>query len=166
MKHATPLDSVLMRVLLRPLVAALQLFAVYVYLHGHYSPGGGFQAGVLLACAVILPLLVHGGAAVQLYTILPERGAAAMASAGVLVFAIVGMIPMLTGHTLMDYAALPLGMSVAKTRSMGILLVELGVTLTVMGVIVSIYYSLFGTEIPADAGAALRPAASREAKSP
>ena len=55
-----PFESIPMRVVLRPLVATLQLFGVYVYLHGHYSPGGGFQAGVLLACSVILPILVHG----------------------------------------------------------------------------------------------------------
>jgi hypothetical protein len=44
-----PFDSLMLRTLLGPLVAAMQLFAVYVLVHGHYSPGGGFQAGILLA---------------------------------------------------------------------------------------------------------------------
>jgi multicomponent Na+:H+ antiporter subunit B len=38
----------------------MQLFAFYVLLHGHYSPGGGFQAGILLGASMILPRLALG----------------------------------------------------------------------------------------------------------
>ena len=36
------------------------LFALYVQFHGDYGPGGGFQAGVIFAAAVILYALVFG----------------------------------------------------------------------------------------------------------
>ena len=32
----------------------IMLFALYVIFHGHYSPGGGFQGGTLLAASIIL----------------------------------------------------------------------------------------------------------------
>ena len=139
-------QSIPLRVVLRPLVAMLQVFGVYVYLHGHYSPGGGFQAGVLLACSVILPLLVHGAEAGRWYVLVGERAAAVLASAGVLVFALVGMVPLAVGLPLMDYSALPVGAKPAMARSFGILFVELGVTLTVFGVILSIFYTLYAEE--------------------
>ncbi|MBP7095603.1 MAG: Na(+)/H(+) antiporter subunit B [Spirochaetia bacterium] len=40
--------------LLSPL---LVLFGVYIFLHGHLTPGGGFQGGVVIATAVLIGLL-------------------------------------------------------------------------------------------------------------
>lgn len=36
------------------------LFGIYVILHGHLSPGGGFQGGVIVASAVILVYFGYG----------------------------------------------------------------------------------------------------------
>ena len=30
------------------------IFGMYVIFHGHYSPGGGFQGGALLAASILL----------------------------------------------------------------------------------------------------------------
>jgi len=38
----------------------LVTYAAYLMLYGAYSPGGGFQAGVILAVAVILLITSHG----------------------------------------------------------------------------------------------------------
>ena len=35
------------------------LFGVYVFIHGHLTPGGGFQGGVLIASAFVLMMLVE-----------------------------------------------------------------------------------------------------------
>ena len=76
-----PFHSVILRVLLTPIVASLQLFAIYVVAHGHYSPGGGFQGGVLLGASLILPLLSRGRS--HGLFLLTERGAAVMGAVGV-----------------------------------------------------------------------------------
>ncbi|MFO8110662.1 MAG: MnhB domain-containing protein, partial [Thermoplasmata archaeon] len=34
--------------------------SIYIMIYGHLSPGGGFQAGVILAVSVILLLTAHG----------------------------------------------------------------------------------------------------------
>ena len=38
----------------RFLTPFIQLFALYVIVHGHYGPGGGFQGGGILAASIIL----------------------------------------------------------------------------------------------------------------
>lgn len=39
------------------LTSLLVMFGVYIFLHGHLTPGGGFQGGVVIATAVLLSLL-------------------------------------------------------------------------------------------------------------
>jgi multicomponent Na+:H+ antiporter subunit B len=133
-------DSLMLRTLLTPLLAALQLFAVYVLLHGHYSPGGGFVAGVLLAASMILPRLATGTPTGRLA--LSPRGAAVMAVVGIMIFAGAGIVPMFVGQPMLDYSVLPLATDVAYRRSHAILLIEVGVTLAVAGAMLSIFYAL------------------------
>ena len=137
-----PFHSVILRVLLTPIVASLQLFAIYVVAHGHYSPGGGFQGGVLLGASLILPLLSRGRS--HGLFLLTERGAAVMGAVGVLIFASFGLESMIMGLPMLDYSALPLdGFDASARRSLGILGIEAGVTLAVAGAVVSIFYSLY-----------------------
>jgi multicomponent Na+:H+ antiporter subunit B len=37
----------------RILIPFIQLFGLYVIAHGHHSPGGGFQGGVILGASII-----------------------------------------------------------------------------------------------------------------
>lgn len=132
--------SVILRTMLGPLVASLQIFMLYVVVHGHYSPGGAFQGGTLLACSLLLPLLAGR---TDGFLIISPRTAIAMAALGVLVFTGTGIVAMLFDGGFLDYAALPLGdLEPAARQSLGILVVEAGVTLAVAGSLVSIYYSL------------------------
>ncbi|MCK4691085.1 MAG: MnhB domain-containing protein [Desulfuromonadales bacterium] len=41
-------ESLIIQTAVRILVPFIQLFGLYVIVHGHYSPGGGFQGGVIL----------------------------------------------------------------------------------------------------------------------
>jgi len=136
-----PFESLMLRVLLAPLLAVLHLFGVYVLIHGHYGPGGGFVAGILVAAAMILPRLV--GWDPERLSLSP-RGAAVMAVAGILLFAALGAASMVLGQPPLDYAALPLGSTVPARRSMGILLIEIGVALAVAGSMLALFYALTG----------------------
>lgn len=136
-----PFESVMLRVMLAPLLAVLYLFGVYVLVHGHYGPGGGFVAGILMAAAMILPRLV-GWAPERLS--ISARGAALGAVAGILLFAGIGAAALLSGQPLLDYAALPLGSTVPARRSMGILLIEVGVALAVAGSMLALFLALSG----------------------
>ena len=50
----------ILRVVTKLLVPPIILFALYVQFHGDYSPGGGFQAGVIFAAGLILFGIVYG----------------------------------------------------------------------------------------------------------
>ena len=49
-----------LRVIAKLLIPFILLFALYVQFHGDFGPGGGFQAGVIFAAALILYGLVFG----------------------------------------------------------------------------------------------------------
>lgn len=52
--------SIIVRTIARLLVPIMLLVAAYIILHGHVTHGGGFQGGVLVACAFILLILAFG----------------------------------------------------------------------------------------------------------
>ncbi len=57
--------DLVLRVIAKLLIPFILLFALYVQFHGDFGPGGGFQAGVIAAAAVILYALIyarHGAA--------------------------------------------------------------------------------------------------------
>jgi multicomponent Na+:H+ antiporter subunit B len=143
-------DSVMLRTLLPPLVASMQLFGVYALLRGHYGPGGGFVAGVLFAASWIFPRLTLGEPKAR-FSLSPRR-AAILSSSGILIFLFVGLVPMLFGAPLLDYAALPLPGAPRDRRALGILGIEIGVTLAVAGAMLSIFYALASPVRDADGG--------------
>jgi multicomponent Na+:H+ antiporter subunit B len=119
----------------------IMLFGLYVVFHGHYSPGGGFQGGTLLAAALLLIRLAAGFdiAQLQFKRILGTP----LGSIGVLVYFGTGFLAMMSGGEFLDYGFLPFaGVTGAGLRSLGILMVEIGVGLAVMAILVAIYDDL------------------------
>ncbi|MEW6032607.1 MAG: MnhB domain-containing protein [Bacillota bacterium] len=136
-----PFGSVVLDAAVRVLVPALMLYAVYVLAHGHYSPGGGFQAGAVLAVAMVLVPLVQGPRSKWGFG---RRAAVILAGLGTLVFPGLGLLALLWGGNVLDYGALPFGLEGAAGRALATMLVETGVALAVMGVFV-IFFELFET---------------------
>lgn len=71
------------------------VFAVYIALTGHLTPGGGFAGGVILAAAGALILLAFGRrASAKLFT---ESGCHVADAAGALAFAVIAVLGFLGG---------------------------------------------------------------------
>jgi len=135
-----PHDSVIVQTLTRVITPIIQLFAWYVLIHGHDSPGGGFQAGTLFAASVILPIIAFG---IQGSLAVLERRAIILGGIGILIYAGIGLVPLLLGAEFLNYGELPIpGMEASARRHWGILGIEVGVTMAVAATAVSIYYSL------------------------
>ena len=128
----------ILRVVTKFLVGAIILFALYVQFHGDYSPGGGFQAGVIMAVAFILYGVVFSVAKVQ--QVLPPWLVHKLLALGVLIYAGTGVFSMLMGYNFLDYVAINPGHP-EEGQEYGIILVEFGVGVTVTGVMVAIYYA-------------------------
>jgi multicomponent Na+:H+ antiporter subunit B len=135
-------DDLVVKTTARLIVPFSQLFALYVIAHGHHSPGGGFQGGVILGASIILTAIATNLRAGM--TRINEVQAVLLCGLGVLIYAGTGLLCMLFGGNYLDYSALaPLfGNDAVAARSHGILIVEIGVGITVMAVMVHLYYSL------------------------
>lgn len=126
----------------RLLIHFIQLFALYVVAHGHHSPGGGFQGGVLLGASVIL-FAISGNLRNSIKHF-GEKTAAMLSATGVFIYAGAGALCLLIGEQFLNYSALAplLGTDRIMARSHGILIVEIGVATAVMAVMIWIYYNL------------------------
>jgi multicomponent Na+:H+ antiporter subunit B len=126
----------------RIIAPLMQIFALYVVAHGHHSPGGGFQGGVILGSSFILLAV-----AFDLETILKrlkERSVIIMGGIGVAIYFGIGIICQFLGGNFLDYSAWSsvLGVSTVEARSHGMLGVEIGVAVTVMYIVFSLYADL------------------------
>ena len=130
----------ILRVCTKVLFAPIILFGLYVQFHGDYSPGGGFQAGVIIASAFILYSVVFG--LEEGKQLLPEKINLFFLALGALIYGGVGIISMLLGETFLSYNIL--GTSAQSGQHLGILLVEFGVGLTVCNVMISLFNSFAG----------------------
>jgi multicomponent Na+:H+ antiporter subunit B len=113
------------------------LFALYVQFHGEYSPGGGFQAGVLFGAGIILYALVFGLAPAR--RVIPPRLLPWLPAVGVIIFAGTGVLNILLGGNYLDYNVLAADNQIAQQR--GIIMIEIGVGVTVASVMLSLYFS-------------------------
>lgn len=107
-----------------------------------HSPGGGFQGGVILGASLIL-YAISSNLRASLARI-DEKLAVLLCGLGVFIYAGTGALCMLLGAEYLDYGSLAkiLGVDAVTARSHGILMVEIGVGITVMAVMVHLYYCL------------------------
>lgn len=114
------------------------IFALYVHFHGDYGPGGGFQAGVIIAAAFILYAIIFGVEATQ--RIAPPSIVERLVPLGVHIFAAAGLPAMFTGFgRYLDYGVY--GHDFLHAHEWGILIVEIGVIVTVSSTMLAIFYA-------------------------
>ena len=136
-------QSIIVQTICSLLIPFIQIFAIYIIIHGHYGPGGGFQGGVLLAVSIILQRLYLGKKIS--YKRFPPKLALALGAIGMLIYGLAGIIPLAMGGSFLDYAYLPIPwVHGAELRALGILIVELGIGLAVFGTLVLIFDNLVG----------------------
>ena len=133
-------DHIVLRVVAKLMIPLILLFGFYVQVHGETSPGGGFQAGVLVAVALVLYTLIFGLEAAQ--RVVSARVAEILAASGVLIYGLVGVWGLVAGGNYLEYKVL--ADSAQTGEQLGITLVELGVGVTVMGVVLTLFYAFVG----------------------
>jgi len=129
-----------LRVIAKLLIPAIILYGLYVQFHGEYSPGGGFQAGVIIAAALILYGLIFG--LTDMLRAVPLSSLRALMAIGVLIYAATGIAGMLAGGNYLNYDLPFQGGTYAQVY--GIMIVEVGVGLTVGTVMTALYAAFAG----------------------
>ena len=126
----------------RLIVPVIQIFAFYVLAHGHVSPGGGFQGGVLMGASFILVALSWDlDEALARFSL---NRCMTVAALGILIYAGIGLLPIALGGEFLDYAelhkVLPVSPEMARYHAM--LGVEIGVGFTVAAIMFALYANL------------------------
>jgi multicomponent Na+:H+ antiporter subunit B len=128
-------EHIVLKVVSRFITPFILLYALYVQLHGEYSPGGGFQAGVIFASAFILFCLINGlSKTLRLISIEELK---MVASIGALMFIGAGFYTMFAGAEFLNYSVIAEDQHTAQ--QIGIVFVELGVGLTVFAAAMLIF---------------------------
>ena len=129
------MDNLILKVCTKVLFTPIILFGLYVQFHGDFGPGGGFQAGVIVASAFILFSLVFGIEAGK--RLFPSTINLVLLALGGIIYGGVGIVSMILGDEFLAYNIL--GSSAQSGQHIGILLVEFGVGLTVSNVMIALF---------------------------
>jgi multicomponent Na+:H+ antiporter subunit B len=129
-------DYLVLRVIAKLMIMFMLLFALYVQFHGDFGPGGGFQAGVIVAASIVFYAIIYGLPAAR--RVVPDWLVEIMVALGVLVYAGVGVTGLILGGNYLDYFVLDHDPVHGQHR--GIFWVEIGVLVTVAGVMLKIFY--------------------------
>jgi multicomponent Na+:H+ antiporter subunit B len=129
-ERRVPHTSDAVRVLGLGLIGPIVLFGIYVVSHGHLTPGGGFQGGVVLSTGALLVYLA--GEYVFFRRVSPETVNDIAEGTGAGAYVLVGFLGFLGGAAFLDNV-LPLGTTGQLTSAGTIPLINLAVGLEVAG---------------------------------
>ena len=132
-------EQVTIGTIVRMIIPFIQLFGLYVLAHGELGPGGGFQAGVILASSIILYAIVFGRENARKRV--NEKITAILSSAGVLIYAGIGIACMVAGGAYLEYSKLPMG-SEKFAAHIGIYGIEIGIGIAVAMAVITIYFEM------------------------
>ncbi|MEN8203175.1 MAG: MnhB domain-containing protein [Bacteroidota bacterium] len=116
------------------------LYGIYICLHGHLTPGGGFAGGAIIAGAFILLILANGSSALNLKKEI--SGSSNTESLAILLVVILAGMAMCLGIKVFFSNFLPLGVP-GELLSAGVIpLYNIFIGIEVAGAILTIFLAL------------------------
>ncbi len=88
--------SLIVKTITRLSVGLILLYGIYIVLHGHLSPGGGFAGGVIIALSFVHLVLAFGKTSA--FRTLSESRTATLESLGALLFLAIALAGFSGGH--------------------------------------------------------------------
>lgn len=148
-------SHLVLRVASKVLIPVILVYGLYVHFHADFGAGGGFQAGVIVAVAVMLYALLYGVEAAR--QAVPPVAVRIGCAAGVLLYGGVGVLSFFgrcpenpqSVCPYLDYNVLGEGY---HGQHVGIILIEIGVLVTVASVVVAVFYAFAGRQPHLDEG--------------
>lgn len=134
------INDVILRTVVQFVVFIIVTIAIYLFFAGHYTPGGGFVAGLVLASAVVLLYLTFDADKVKKGLPVDFKVVAAI---GVLLAISTGIIPTLFGYPFLNMSSIAVDFPLLGEKELAtVMIFELGVALTVVGVVMTIILSI------------------------
>jgi len=100
-QNKEPGMTLIVKTITRLTVGLILLYGIYIVLHGHISPGGGFAGGVIIALSFI-HLMLAFGKEVALKK-LSEAAASILESLGAIMFLSVALLGFLGGYLFFNF---------------------------------------------------------------
>jgi multicomponent Na+:H+ antiporter subunit B len=131
--------SLLLRTATRGLMPLLLLFALFLLLRGHHEPGGGFVGGLVVAMAFVLHAISFGLTASRRVLVVDP---VTLLGIGLLVALASGMPALLQGRAFMTAVWTKVRVGPAVIELGTPLFFDVGVFLVVIGVVLTIVFTL------------------------
>lgn len=137
------MTTIIVQTISRLMIPFIQLFGLYIIMHGPISPGGGFQGGVIIGASMILLALTFGLSAAEKRA---THGLRLMLdTSGAVLFATAGAMCILAGGNFLEYAVIPIPMmSASEVSGLLVLAVGIFIGLHIMAVATTIFFDLGG----------------------
>ena len=133
------MTSSILQTAARLLMPLLLLFAVFLLLRGHNQPGGGFVGGLVVAASFVLYSIAFGvGAARRALLVRP----ATLLGTGLLVALVSGLPAVIAGRPFMTAMWTTVGTGSTAIAVGTPLAFDVGVFLAVIGVVLTIVFTL------------------------
>lgn len=132
--------SIVIKKVTQLLVGLIFVYGIYIILHGHLTPGGGFAGGAIIAGAFILLILAFGSSELNLNK--EVSGSSGTESLAILLVVILALMSLLLGAKVFIVNFLPKGLP-GELLSAGVIpLYNLFVGIEVAGAILTIFLAL------------------------
>ena len=128
-------DTLIINLLSKFILPILMLFGFYVHSHGDYTPGGGFQAGVIFACALCLYYFINLNNKIKRFT---HNFLTYISMIGFIFYLGLGILSFFITGKFLDYTFLPFEHNNAR----GVFIVEFGIMLIVFSSVVRTFTTL------------------------
>ncbi len=136
------MDDLFVKLTTRMILPFIQLYGLYVIIHGHVSPGGGFSGGAIYAASIVLYTLAFGLKKGK--ERMPHELSSKIETGGILVYILVGLSGIFLGYTFLTNieAGFPIG-AFGKVLSAGLIpVVTFAIGLKVMSTIVTLFHTM------------------------
>lgn len=118
------------------LLPLIFLVSFYIFINGEISPGGGFQSGALMAIFIVACDLILADK-IKFIELVKNNHKITMF--GFAVYFFTGFFALVFGYNFLDYDYIARDIHLAQ--SIGIILIEVGVTIAVSSGLTAIYFS-------------------------
>lgn len=136
------MDDLIVKTITRLIVPFIQIYGIFIILHGHISPGGGFSGGAVLGSSIILFTLSFG--LKKASKKLSHRVSAILESSGILWYILVGLLGIFLGGSFLSNREAGFFMGEAgRLLSAGIIpLLTVGIGIKVASTMITLFHTI------------------------
>ena len=132
--------SIIVKKITQLVAGLIFLYGIYIILHGHLTPGGGFAGGAIISGAFILLILAFGSSALNLKK--EVTGTSNTESVAILLVVVLALMTLLFGAKVFFFNFLPKG-TPGELLSAGVIpLYNIFIGIEVAGAILTIFLAL------------------------